>query len=249
MEKLKLLVIEDDFIIGADVAMQLTNAGYDVLGIISKGSDALSKLEDLKPDLILMDIHLKGEMDGIETAHQINKRFNIPIIYLTANADDATYQKARATKPYAFIAKPFSNVDLLRSIDLALEKMAELAGTNQMERTTSGEKSDCFILQDRIFVRDHEKHVKINIEDILYMEAERNYSKFYTADSSYLLSMPLKSLEGKIDSPQFKRVHRSYVVNINHLEEVLEDYVIIKKVKVPISRSFRPDLMASIKMI
>ena len=117
----KILIVEDEMIIAADISMNLTKFGYQVLGIKTKGEDAVSSIENNRPDLILMDIMLAGEMDGIETAQQILTTSKVPVIFLTSNSDDATFQRAIQAKPYAFISKPFQGEALSRTLKIAFQ--------------------------------------------------------------------------------------------------------------------------------
>ena len=101
-----ILIVEDDMIIGANVSLQLTNLGYDIEGLVSRGEEAILHVKENAPDILLLDINLKGALDGIETAKAIQQIQDIPIIYLTANSDEATFEKAKETRPMAFITKP-----------------------------------------------------------------------------------------------------------------------------------------------
>ena len=103
----RILIVEDEMIIAANLSLQLTNLGYEVCGIIPRGEEALLNIRENPPDIILMDIQLKGEMDGIEVIRSMQREVNIAVIYLTANADDAHFSRAKETHPYAFISKPF----------------------------------------------------------------------------------------------------------------------------------------------
>ncbi|MEM9338136.1 MAG: LytTR family transcriptional regulator DNA-binding domain-containing protein [Bacteroidota bacterium] len=253
MEPLKLLVVEDDTIIGADIASQLTSQGYHVLGIMSKGEDVISYVSaNSCPDLVLMDVRLKGQLaDGIEVAHQLNLEYNIPIVYLTANIDDSTYNRAKMTNPYAFIAKPFSQLELSRTIELVSNKIVEQKNKHQTkeDESTSDVGNDCYLLKDCIFIKEKEKLIKIKLSDIVYLEADRNYSRFFTTSHTYVFSMPLKALEKRINAKQFVRTHRSFVVNLDHLEEVLEDFVVLAGKNVPLSKAFRSEVLRSIKLV
>src|SRR5688572_24391621 len=122
MTRPKVLVVDDEIIIARGLESRLTNLGYEVLQIASSGSEAMNVAEQTKPDLVLMDIVLKGEMDGIETAAQIRRRWGVPIIYLTAYTDDATLERARVTEPFGYIVKPFSERELRANIEMALYK-------------------------------------------------------------------------------------------------------------------------------
>lgn len=237
----KILIVEDEMIIAAKISMQLTGLGYEVTGILPRGEEALLHVEENKPDIILLDINLKGKLDGIETALQIQTRHNIPVIYLTANSDEATFNRAKITKPAAFIAKPFKQLDLQRAIELTISRMAEDNKSPLAETKTDEEQP--FILSDRIFVRNKDKMVKIMVSDILYMEADRNYSRIFTATKEYLLSIPLKTIEEKMTMQLFIRIHRSYLINIMHVNEVAEHHVMIDQKPIPFGTGMKEQLM------
>jgi CheY-like chemotaxis protein len=110
--------VEDEMVIAANISLELTSMGYDIIGIIPRGEEALIHIRETRPDILLLDIQLKGEIDGIDVATQMQKDFDIPIIYLTANTDDAYFNKAKETKPHAFISKPFKKRDLQRALEL-----------------------------------------------------------------------------------------------------------------------------------
>ncbi len=122
MSKSKILVVEDDLITARSIESALKELGHDVLDIVTSGEEAIQKASEVHPDLILMDIKLDGKMDGIEAARQIKDHFNIPVIYLTAHADDATLERAKITEPYSYILKPFEDRELHIAIEIAFYK-------------------------------------------------------------------------------------------------------------------------------
>ena len=122
MAKSKIMIVEDEWITADDIRMSLENLGYTVTSMVTSGEEAIKNAEKDKPDLVLMDIMLKGEMDGIEAASQIRSCYNIPIIYLTAYADEKILERARITEPFGYIVKPFVNEDLKIAIEIALYK-------------------------------------------------------------------------------------------------------------------------------
>lgn len=122
MDSAKIMVVEDEGIIAQDIKNCLENLGYIVPEVVFTGLDAIEKAEQVHPDLVLMDIVLKGEMDGIETAAEIRNRYNIPIVYLTAYEDDKTLKRAKITEPLGYILKPFEERYLRSSIEMALYK-------------------------------------------------------------------------------------------------------------------------------
>ncbi len=122
MSKDLILIVEDDSIEAMDIKNYLELAGYIIPEIMTTGKDALEFLTKTKPDIILMDITLKGEKNGIDTAQIIKDNFNIPLIYLTAHSDKATFDKSKITQPYAYLIKPFDSNELIRTIELALNR-------------------------------------------------------------------------------------------------------------------------------
>jgi len=120
MAKSNIMIVEDEWITADDLSMSLQSLGYTVTSMVSSGEEAIKKAEGDRPDLVLMDIVLKGEMDGIEAASQIRSCYNIPIIYLTAYADEKILERARITEPFGYIVKPFVNEDLKIAIEIAL---------------------------------------------------------------------------------------------------------------------------------
>jgi CheY-like chemotaxis protein len=119
MEKKKILIVEDEGIVAMEIKNELQTLGYDA-STFASGEEAIQSLELSIPDLILMDIRLKGKMDGTETAGLIRKDHDIPVIYLTAHTDDGTLEKAKATVPYNYIVKPFDMKELHIAIVIAL---------------------------------------------------------------------------------------------------------------------------------
>ena len=244
---IKLLIVEDDMLIAAKTSLQLTRLGYEVTAIVPRGEEAIRQAEENRPDIILLDIHLKGTLDGIETAHQLNQLDPIPIIYVTANSDEATFNRARETRPYAFITKPIRSLDLQRAIELTISRMADDHQSAAPEQEPS--EATPVVLSDRIFVRHKDRMVRIALADILYVEADRNYCHLYTADKEYLLTTTLKVMEDKLPVNYFVRVHRSYLANLTQVDEVGESYIRIGGKTIPLSHLLREALLKRIQTI
>jgi len=243
----KILMVEDDMIIAADISMQLTKFGYEVIGICTRAEDALKTIESNRPDIILMDIVLTGKMNGIEAAQIILENFQIPVIFLTSNSDDATFQRAITTKPYAFISKPFQKSELERTIKLTFQRVAV-----EKESPSDYEATDhVSAMEDRLFIRHKGQMVKVLLSEILYVEADRNYCKIHTDGQTYLLSVPLRNVESQLPSEKFIRVHRSFVVNLQKIDAISEfhEYLSIQSYQVPISRRTKEEVVKRLKMI
>ena len=120
--KTKILIVEDEMILASDVKYQLEELGYNVVGIVNNGKDAIKLTLETDPDVILMDIVIKGDIDGIETAQQINKLYNIPIIYTTAYFDEEILERAKKTEPYGYIIKPYQEGQIHTAILMAIHR-------------------------------------------------------------------------------------------------------------------------------
>ncbi len=120
MDKARILVVEDEAIVAMDIAATVHNLGYEVTDTVPSGKQAIASVEENRPDVILMDIGLKGEMDGIETAEQIRSQYSIPVIYVTAYADEKTLERAKTTAPCGYVTKPFEERDLRIALEVGL---------------------------------------------------------------------------------------------------------------------------------
>jgi CheY-like chemotaxis protein len=118
----KVLIVEDDTIIVYIEQWRLTKLGYDICGSAGTGAEAMNCVAKMRPDIVLMDISLQGEIDGIETARRIKKDFNIPVIFVSAHFDEATITRAKAINPDGFLRKPFDDDDLRIALELGLKK-------------------------------------------------------------------------------------------------------------------------------
>ncbi|MDM8519921.1 response regulator [Anaerolineales bacterium HSG6] len=146
MTKTKIMIVEDEAIVALTIERKLEIFGYEVLARVDTGEEAVQQVGEIQPDLLLMDIMLAGEMDGVETAAQIRTRFDIPVIYLTAYADEKTLQRAKVTEPFGYLLKPFEDRELHTTIEMALYK--HRMERRLKERTFELEES-LTILQER----------------------------------------------------------------------------------------------------
>jgi len=243
---INVLIVEDETVIAARISLELDELGYEVSGTVTRAEQAIAHCQQHPPDVILLDVKLKGSMDGIELAQVLNEQNPIPIIYLTSNVDDATFHRAKKTLPYAFISKPYKKLDLQRAMELVVQRLQneQIAA---LENPGSKEK---YILSDRIFVRVKDKMVKVNIQDILFVKADGNYSLIHTDQKDYLLSVTLKTLEQNLPETHFIRTHRSFVVNLQKVDALHDnqEYLTVgSHDPIPISRRFKPEVMERLR--
>lgn len=233
MENIRLLIVEDEAIIAADLERAMVKMDFEVLDIVDTGEEAIRAAQELKPDLILMDIHLFGDLDGIDAAHQISKHTAVPIIFLTSNTDTATFNRAKLTQPHAFLSKPFRFTDIKHSIDLAFQDKEEESPEPDLEPSIS------YQLQDCIFVRSKDHLVKLNLKDITYIEADSCYCNIYTHAEKHTIVSTLKKFEASISYPSLMRVHRSFMVNLDKIDKIGDTYLILGETMISISKNYR----------
>jgi two-component system, LytTR family, response regulator LytT len=250
MSKTNILIVEDESIVAKDIQHSLKKLGYTVVGMCSNGEDAIRTAEEMSPDLVLIDIMLKGDMSGIEAADQIRQRMNIPVIYLTAYADESTLNKAKVTEPYGYIIKPFKEIDLHTAIEMAIYK-------HEKETDVKKERDFLYSLvenkdsKDIIFVKSNSRLVKVRTEDIYFIEALKDYVVINTGNTRYTVHSTMKDIEKKLPPNEFIRVHRSFIVRIDKIVAIDHANLIIEddKKQIPIGGSFKDDLVKRLNMI
>ncbi len=251
MSKINILVVEDESIVSKDIQHSLKKIGYNVVGAASTGEKAIELALSEKPDLILMDIMLKGSMNGIEAADIIKKEMSIPVIFLTAYADESTLAKAKITEPYGYILKPFKEIDIQTSVEMAIykhKKEQEIIKERDFLYSIVENKEKNY---DFIFVKSNSKLVKINCTDICFIEALKDYVVINTIDTRYTIHSTMKDIELKMGAIDFIRIHRSFIVRLDKIVSIEYPNLTLEndKKSIPIGGSYRDDLNAKIKLL
>ncbi|MBN2728448.1 MAG: response regulator [Bacteroidales bacterium] len=250
MSKIKVLIVEDESIVAKDIQNILNGLGYSVVSIVSSGEKALSEVEKHMPNLVLMDIMLKGDMTGIQSAEIIRERYDIPVVFLTAYADENTIEKAKSAIPYGYIIKPFKEKELETTIEMAINKhMAdmELKKERDLLHSIVVNKDE----KDSIFVRADYRLNKVNFADIFFVEALKDYVVINTSDNIYTTHTTMKEMMRILPEKDFVRVHRSYIVRLDKIFSIkYPDLVIEGKMKViPIGGLYRKELFSRLNLI
>lgn len=235
--KHKILIVEDEPIIASDIEMTLEDLGYEVTSIEDNAEDALQSIANETPDLVLLDINLEGDVDGVMLAEDINLKHKIPFVFLTSNADKLTINRVKRTKPAGFIVKPFSEEDLRSNIEIALFNKKETAINQELNKA------------EDFFVKDGGSLVKVNVEDLMFAKADDNYTRLFTTEKSHVLSSTLKKIEEKLPSKNFIRIHRSYIINTRFIDKIKDGYLYIGKHQLPIGRSYQEALFSKINKL
>ena len=231
--KIKVGVVEDEFIIAEDLKCILKNLDYEVIFNVPSARESKAAMEKELPDILLLDIKLKGEEDGISIAEYIRKNYTTPFIFITANADAQTIKRARNVKPNGYLVKPFQLPDVHAAIEIALSCMDE--------KNLSSSKP-LNILKEVLFVRDRNLMLKVKFDEIIYIEADGNHSILFTSNRKFLISKTLKEVSENLDSERFIRLHKSYIVNTEFITAIGADEVHLNGIQLPIGRAYLQNL-------
>lgn len=239
-EKTRILIAEDDFVVAKNLKFTLAERGYDILGICESGEELLQMLGQNPPDITIMDINLAGLLDGVEVTSLIKNKTNIPVLYLTSDRDQSTLERAKLTNPDGYLIKPFDDDELVSAIEIALHRHHLRLGY---------QKENSLVSESHLFVKVKNRLEKVKFEEVLYLEANDIYSKLVTGNNNYILSYSLKTLEEKLPDQQFMRVHRSYIVNVDHINAIEDNYILISGKNIPIGKTYRDGLMKRLSII
>ncbi|MEO8589676.1 MAG: response regulator [Flavobacteriales bacterium] len=238
-----ILIVEDEAIVRKDIKQTVQALGYTVVGESADGEEAVELAIELRPDLVLMDIMLKGSMSGIEAALMIKARAELPIIFLTAYADDETLSRAKIAQPYGYILKPFKAVDVHTAIEMALYKHTQDADIikerDQLyQLATTGNANP-------LFLKNSGRLIRVRLEDVYYIAALKDYVGIHLKDKRYITHGTLKNVEARLPVSDFVRVHRSFIVRLDKISAVDLPNVILENEKgvIPIGESYSSKLV------
>jgi DNA-binding LytR/AlgR family response regulator len=250
MNPVKVFIVEDKSAVAENIARAVEKAGYTVCGRSRSGEDALVKIKEEKPDVVLMDIHLSGKLDGIQTVEFLNKQYPVPVIYLTDYGDNYTIDRAKLTNPVNYLVKPFTEKTLLIAIEIAFYN-ASTGKKPDPARQEEIPAQSIFPLVDRFFIKENGMIWRIDVADILWIEADGSYYKIRTSKRTYHQVGNLTMFNEKYEHPLLVRVHRSYIVNIDKIIGVKGNQVLIEgaEEEIPISNSYRAQLPKHLHII
>jgi DNA-binding LytR/AlgR family response regulator len=241
MEKIRVLIVEDELIIANDLADILTGSGYAVNGLAKSYKEGLEKLKNEIPDIVLLDIQIAGDKDGVDLANMIKDKYQIPFIFISSHTDRSTLSRVMDSNPYGFLVKPFEDQDVLVAIELALNKFSK--------EQNKGDDDASYVINESLFIRQNNIAIKVAYDDILYAMADSNYCKVITNNKSLVLRSTLKDLEKKLKEPQFYRSHKSYLINLSKITAINSEFIFIGNEKLPVGREQQLWLMKHINKI
>lgn len=246
-QPIKILIVEDNVIIADDMQSMLEEIGYEIVDNVIVYEQAVDVLKNNEVDLVLIDIILASDKTGIDLGKHIRQHYNIPFIFVTSNSDRATVENAKTVKPDGYLVKPFEQQDLYTSIEIALSNFNYSRKENSKEIT--GTEGDSFtsnsVLKDSIFVKKQHLYYRIQFSDIQFIKADNVYLEVNTADKKFLVRSPLKDYLEKLPKNKFYRAHKSYIVNVDHIDAINSKDIVINNNLIPISKDFKEFIISS----
>ena len=240
-QPIRILIVEDNVIIADDMQSMLEEIGYEIVDNVIVYEQAEEVLRTQQVDLVLIDIILASDKTGIDLGKHIRENYDIPFIFVTSNSDRATVENAKTVKPNGYLVKPFEQQDLYTSIEIALSNFTYGIGGNKHEDSLSDDDVPMSnsILKDSIFVKKQHLYYRIQFGDIQFIKADNVYLEVNTIDKKFLVRSPLKDYLEKLPKNKFYRAHKSYIVNVDHIDAINSKDILINNNLIPISKEFK----------
>ncbi|MDN5210635.1 response regulator [Fulvivirgaceae bacterium BMA12] len=239
IENIRVLIVEDDLLYAEQLRLDLEEMGFLVIDVADSAKSAIHMAKISRPEIILMDINLKGEMDGIAAAQQIFTMDPTPIIFVTSLSDKDTFERAKKVHPFAFLVKPANKISLKHSIELAIENF----NAKTLKKRLTLEQFP--FLKQNLLIKEGNKLIKLNIENIHIIEVEEKYCSIYDEKKKFVVRISLKDILEKLANDKFMRIHRNYVVNIDRIIAIdLEKNLVQTEIKeLPLGRKYRSEII------
>lgn len=235
---MRVLIAEDEEIYASTLQMMFIEMDYDAIEIVSNSEDLFALLPTFKPDLLILDIHIEGDLDGIQVAEKVHETNPyIPVVFITSFQDEETYQRAKSAKAYAFLTKPFDEKVLARTIELAFEYYK-----------TQVKLLPQIKMPDSLFIKVDNILQKIRFEEIGYIEANDKYIEIVTANRKYLMRYTLQEMLERLPQAIFFQTGRSFIINLQHVQSIdLENnQFFIFQQAIPFSRRNKQEILNKI---
>lgn len=245
-----ILIVEDEVILALELCVRLEAEGYTIIGTATTGRQALALHKQQTADIVICDINLKGDWSGIETARQLVAHSPVPIIYLSALTDRMTLEQAKVTKPAAYLTKPVTTDSLRIAIEIALSNFAYFGTSEKLAvrepvpiPMVAREGETILQVGDYIFIKQNYQFVRLHQAEVLYIEAEDKYTTIVTPARKFVLRLSLAVLLQRLADMALVRVHRSFAVNLSHVESFSDYEVQVPGQTVPLGRVYKEEFL------
>ncbi|PAM94164.1 DNA-binding response regulator [Flavobacterium sp. IR1] len=226
MDNINVLIIEDTPVESEALVKVLTANNYNVVGVAETYTEALQLFYNNEIDIVVIDVFLDGRAEGITFAETINVIPNSvkPFVFLTSSKDRQIFERAKLTKPFSFLMKPFNELEILYALEMAVEKFYE------QSNVFHSEDQNTVISNNSLFIKKNKALKKVLIDDIVYIEVEDRYCNIITETEKFVILISLTKIIQLLDSAKFCQTHRNYIVNSGKIEEIIvNDNLIILK--------------------
>ena len=244
MEKLKIYLVEDEVIISETICDMLVDLGYEVVGLSVTAEEAIKEIEQIKPDLALLDIGLRGEKDGIWLGKQVRETLSIPFVFLTSFGDKETIMAATSSSPYGYLLKPVEKQNLFACIEVALNKFSE---EKSLEKEYDANENASFVNNNFLFVKDEYLYKKVSVFDVWFIKASGNYIEIYTENKKHVIKGTFKKFIDNLPENHFFQSHRSYLVSLRHIENFGMSSIKIQNHVIPLVKNQKEELQRILK--
>jgi DNA-binding LytR/AlgR family response regulator len=238
MDTINILIIEDTPEESNALSKVLLENNYNIVGVARTFKDALTLFYNEKIDIAIIDVFLDGKPDGIVFAETISIVPNTvkPFVFLTSSQDRQIFERAKLTKPFSFLMKPFNPLEILYAIEMAIEKFYE------QTNVFVSEEQDTVIGNSHLFIKKKNALKKVALQDIIYIEVEERYCNIITSNENYLVALSLTKITEFLDTNTFAKTHRNYIVNTNKISEIIlsENLIILEgNYKITLSEKYK----------
>jgi two-component system LytT family response regulator len=238
MDKINILLIEDTKSEEEALTSVLLENDYNIVGVATNYTEALTLFYQHKVDLVIIDVFLNGQPEGITFAETITITPNVakPFVFLTSSKDRQIFERAKLTKPFSFLLKPFNELEVLYAIEMAIEKFYE------QTNVFVSEEQDTVIGNSHLFIKKKNALKKVALQDIIYIEVEERYCNIITSNENYLVALSLTKITEFLDNNTFAKTHRNYIVNTNKISEIIlsENLIVLEgNYKVTLSEKYK----------
>jgi DNA-binding LytR/AlgR family response regulator len=226
MKPVNVVIVEDNAVIAEGLESNLQRAGFNVAARFSAGEELVAQIAQLNADVILMDIDLAGDLDGIQTAERVRTLSSAAIIYITDYHDEHTVNRAKHTEPAHYLVKPYKIHDVKIAIEMAFHKTSLNKSEGAKKEHEAPDAVQAF--PDRIFIKENDVLHRVDLNDLLWIKAEGSYCEVRTVQRKFMLAIPMGMFHEKFTHPHLVRVHRSYVVNIDKVNAIKGNELFIR---------------------
>lgn len=217
MDNINVLIVEDTPTESDALVKVLEANNYNIVGIATTFKDALELFYEKPIDIVVLDIFLNGNPDGIAFAETISVTPNTskPFVFLTSSTDRKIFERAKLTQPFSYLMKPFNALEILYALEMAVEKFYE------QPDVFLGDKEDTIISSEYLFIKKGKSLKKVLLTDIIYIEVEEKYCNIITEKEKFVILISLTKISKLLDDSLFSKTHRNFIVNTEKIVEII----------------------------